>query len=79
MQTTKSRPDITRQYTLEDYLKKLTAYCGSDDHFNRACKILWDLPSAEKELPNGLEVALILAELSVDKLRYLLLYLVIFV
>ena len=67
MQSTKSRPDITNQYTFEDYLKKLTAYCGRDESLKRACQIIWDLPDAEENLPNGLEVALILADLCVDK------------
>ncbi len=67
MRTTKSRPDITHQYTFDEYLKKLTAYCGSDEYLSRACKLIWELPPSEENLPSGLEVALILAELSVDK------------
>jgi len=67
MQTTKVRPDITHQYTFDEYLEKLTAYCGSDEKLVRACKFIWGLPPSEENLPNGLEVALILAELSVDK------------
>ncbi|MCW8935906.1 MAG: bifunctional (p)ppGpp synthetase/guanosine-3',5'-bis(diphosphate) 3'-pyrophosphohydrolase [Gammaproteobacteria bacterium] len=67
MQTTKVRPDITRQYTFDEYLEKLTAYCGSNEQLTRACKLVWDLPPAAEDLPNALEVALILAELSVDK------------
>lgn len=67
MQSTKTRPNITSQYTFDEYLKKLTVYCGSDESLNRACKLIWDLPQSEVELPSGLEVALILAELSVDK------------
>jgi len=67
MQTTKVRPDITHQYTFDEYLEKLTAYCGSDEYLIRACKLIWDLPPSEENLPSGLEVALILADLSVDK------------
>lgn len=67
MQTTHARPDITHQYTLDEYLEKLTAYCGSDQDLSRACKLIWDLPLSQERLPSGLEVALILAELSVDK------------
>jgi len=67
MQTTKSRPDITEQYTFDEYLNKLTTYCGLDENLKRACQLIWDLPKADKDLPSGLEVALILAELSVDK------------
>jgi len=67
MRTTKPRLDITQQYTLDEYLKKLTTYCGSDEKLNRACQLIWDLPPSEQDLPSGLEVALILAELSVDK------------
>lgn len=67
MQSTKVRPDITHQYTFDEYLVKLTAYCGSNEQLTRACKLIWDLPPSEENLPSGLEVALILAELSVDK------------
>ncbi len=66
MQTTKARPDIIHQYTFDEYLKKLTAHCGSDPKLLRACQLIWDLPASQDELPNGLEVALILSELSVD-------------
>ncbi|RDH80769.1 MAG: GTP diphosphokinase [endosymbiont of Galathealinum brachiosum] len=66
MQTTHSRQDITRQYTFDEYLHKLTAHCGSDQKLTRACKLVWNLPPSEQILPNGLEVALILADLSVD-------------
>jgi len=67
MQSTKAAIDITDQYTFDEYLHKLTTYCGSDQNLTRACKLIWDLPLSEALLPNGLEVALILAELSVDK------------
>jgi len=67
MLTTKVRADITHQYTFDEYLQKLTAYSGSDEQLTRACKLIWDLPPSDQHLPSGLEVALILAELSVDK------------
>jgi len=67
MLNTRARPDITHQYTFDEYLKKLTAFCGSDENLTRACQLIWDLPPSEQDLPSGLEVALILAELSVDK------------
>ncbi len=67
MQTTKSKQDITHQYTFDEYLQKLTAYCGSDAQLSRACKLVWELAPAEEPLPSGLEVALILSQLSVDK------------
>jgi len=67
MQTTKSRPAITQQYSFDEYLKKITAFCGDDEAIERACRIVWALPDAEQPLPSGLEVALILADLSVDK------------
>jgi len=67
MQTTKLKAGITHQYTFDEYLLKLTSYCGIDPDLTRACKLVWDLPPAEEPLPSGLEVALILADLSVDK------------
>ena len=71
MQSTKSRPDITSQYTFESYLQKLTAFSGADEALTRAARLIWELPHSEDDLPNGLEVALILAELSVDKMTLL--------
>lgn len=67
MQSTKTRPSVTTTHTLDEYLKKLTVYCGHDENLSRACQLVWDLPESEEALPCGLEVALILAELSVDK------------
>jgi len=67
MLSTRARPDITHQYTFDEYLKKLTTFCGNDENLTRACQLIWDLPPSEQDLPSGLEVALILAELSVDK------------
>jgi len=67
MLTTKVRADITHQYTFDEYLQKLTAYSGGDEQLTRACKLIWNLPPTDQYLPSGLEVALILAELSVDK------------
>ncbi len=67
MQKTKNRSDITKQYSFDEYMQKITAYCGSDEKLQRACQLIWNLPVEDAELPSGLEVALILAELSVDK------------
>ena len=67
MQKTKNRSDITKQYSFDEYMQKLTIYCGPDDNLSRACQLIWNLPEEDKGLPSGLEVALILAELSVDK------------
>jgi len=67
MLNTRAHPDITHQYTIDEYLKKITTFCGSDQNLTRACQLIWDLPASEQNLPSGLEVALILAELSVDK------------
>ena len=67
MQSTHSREEITRQYTFDEYLHKLTAHCGSDQNLTRACKLVWDLPTSKNNLPSGLEVALILSDLNVDK------------
>ncbi|HED36213.1 MAG TPA: bifunctional (p)ppGpp synthetase/guanosine-3',5'-bis(diphosphate) 3'-pyrophosphohydrolase [Gammaproteobacteria bacterium] len=67
MQTTKAAPGITEQYTIKSYLEKLTAHCGQDERIEQACEILWGLPASEEVLPGGLEVALILAGLNVDK------------
>ncbi len=67
MQSTKPRQDITQKYSFDEYYKIISQYCGYDEKLELACKIVWELPAGEKLLPNGLEVALILAELSVDK------------
>jgi len=67
MQTTKKTLDITERYTIESYLEKLTAHCGSDKRIQQACELVWDLAPSEEILPGGLDVALILADLNVDK------------
>ncbi len=67
MQNTKTRLDITQQYTFEEYLQRISVYCKEDELLKKACIIVWDLPAEQRQLPSGLEVALILAELSVDK------------
>lgn len=67
MQTTKVKPGITQAYSFEQYLQKITAHCGDDDRLRQACQIVWELPPLEANLPSGLDVALILAELGVDK------------
>ena len=67
MQTTKPRTDINQQFTFDEYLKKLSSHCGPDENLSNACKLIWDLPPAAEELPSGLEVALILEKLNVDK------------
>ncbi len=67
MQSTKTRPSVTTTHSLDEYIEKLTVYCGRDEKLTRACQLVWDLPESEEELPCGLDVALILAELSVDK------------
>ena len=67
MQSTKSRQNITADYSFEDYLKKISEHCGQDVQLEKACHAVWDLPAGEDFLPSGLEVALILSKLSVDK------------
>ncbi len=67
MQSTKDRLDITNKYSFNEYLKKLTVFSGSDQSIIHVCRQLWDLPASDKNFPNGLEVALILADFSVDK------------
>jgi len=66
MRTTKGKLNITHQYTFDEYMKILTKYCGSDEKLTRACKLIWDLPDSEELLPSSLDVALVLADLSVD-------------
>lgn len=67
MQSTKVKPGITQAYSLEQYLQKISAHCGEDDLLYQACQIVWELPPQENNLPSGLDVALILATLGVDK------------
>lgn len=67
MQSTKVKPGITQAYSFEQYLQELTAHCGEDDLLRQACQIVWELPSPQSNLPSGLDVALILAKLGVDK------------
>lgn len=66
MRSTKARLDITHQYTIDEYLKTLTAYCGNNPSLTRACNFMWNLAPSEETLPSGLEVALVLSDLNVD-------------
>ena len=58
---------ITKDFTIDQYLHQLVGYDVEEDSLLRhACEMVWELP-AEGALPNSLDVALLLSELGSDE------------
>ena len=66
MQKTRYFNQITKDFTIDQYLHQLVGFDVEENSLLRhACELVWDLP-AEGALPNSLEVALLLSELGCD-------------
>jgi GTP pyrophosphokinase len=58
---------ITKDFTIDQYLHQLVGYDVEEDSLLRhACVLVWELPG-EGALPNSLDVALLLSELGSDE------------
>lgn len=58
---------ITKDFTIDQYLHQLAGYDVDENSLLRhACELVWDLPT-EGALPNSLDVALLLSELGSDE------------
>lgn len=58
---------ITKDFTIDQYLHQLVGYDVEENSLLRhACEMVWDLP-VEGALPNSLDVALLLSELGSDE------------
>lgn len=67
MQKTHYFNQITKDFTIDQYLHRLVGFdVDEDDLLRHACKMVWDLPT-EGSLPNSLDVGLLLSELGTDE------------
>lgn len=68
MQNTKHFNQITKDFTIDQYLHQLVGFDVEEDSLLRhACKMVWDLPT-EGSLPSSLDVALLLSDLGTDEM-----------
>ncbi len=67
MKTTRDFNQITKDFTIDQYLHQLVGFDVEEDSLLRyACKMVWQLPT-EGSMPNSLDVALLLSELGSDE------------
>ena len=67
MKKTRDFNQITKDFTIDQYLHKLVGFDVEEDSLLRhACVMVWQLPT-EGSLPNSLDVALLLSELGSDE------------
>lgn len=67
MQSTRYFNQITKDFTIDQYLHQLVGFDVEEDSLLRyACVMVWELP-VEGSLPNSLDVALLLSGLGVDE------------
>lgn len=67
MQKTHYFNQITKDFTIDQYLHQLVGFDVEEDSLLRhACEMVWDLPT-EGSLPNSLDVSLLLSELGSDE------------
>ncbi len=67
MQKTHSFNQITKDFTIDQYLHHLVGFDVEENSLLRhACELVWELPT-EGALPNSLDVALLLSELGCDE------------
>lgn len=68
MQSTRYFNQITKDFTIDQYLHQLVGFDVEEDSLLRyACVMVWELP-VEGSLPNSLDVALLLSGLGVDEI-----------
>lgn len=67
MKKTRDFNQITKDFTIDQYLHQLVGFDVEEDSLLRhACAMVWQLPT-EGSLPNSLDVALLLSELGSDE------------
>jgi len=67
MQKTRHFNQVTKDFTIDQYLHQLVGFDVDEDSLLRlACEKVWDLPT-EGSMPNSLDVALLLSELGSDE------------
>jgi len=66
MQSTRYFNQITKDFTIDQYLHQLVGYDVEENSLLRAaCEMVWELPT-EGSMPNSLDVALLLSDLGTD-------------
>lgn len=66
MQSTRYFNQITKDFTIDQYLHQLVGYDVDENSLLRtACEMVWELPT-EGSMPNSLDVALLLSDLGTD-------------
>lgn len=66
MQSTRQHSQITRRYSLDEYVQLIARSIDDATLLRKACEVVWDLP-ADKDMPSSLDVALLLSELGSDE------------
>ena len=67
MQKTHHFNQVTKDFTIDQFLHQLVGYDVEEDSLLRiACEMVWDLPTAGA-MPSSLDVALLLSELGTDQ------------
>jgi hypothetical protein len=67
MEKTRHFNQITKDFTIDQYLHQLVGFdVGDDSPLRHACDMVWGLRT-EGTLPNSLDVALLLSELGTDE------------
>ena len=67
MKKTRDFNQITKDFTIDQYLHQLVGFDVEEDSLLRhACNMVWNLPT-EGSMPNSLDVALLLSELGSDE------------
>lgn len=67
MKKTRDFNQITKDFTIDQYLHQLVGYDVEEDSLLRhACNMVWNLPT-QGSMPNSLDVALLLSELGSDE------------
>lgn len=66
MQSTRQHSQITRRYSLDEYVQLIARSIDDATLLRKACEVVWDLP-ADNDMPSSLDVALLLSELGSDE------------
>ena len=66
MQSSRQHSQITQRYSIDEYLNLIAPSIEDDRMLRKACETVWQLPT-DNNLPNSLDVAVLLSELGSDE------------
>ena len=67
MQKTRHFNQVTKDFTIDQYLHQLVGFDVEEESLlHHACELVWEVP-AEGSMPSSLDVALLLSELGSDE------------